>query len=1093
VTDASRREVSGEGKVNVTKHRYSVMAQPEHYLLRPNDDVAIQFKALDANDQPVQATGTVKVVRRRWEKPSYHDEETVTTATLTTDKDGEATLRFRAPRDGYYAVQWASEDRGSGTLRARDLVHAETAVYVTNRATIDIGYHTAGLELIIDKESFRSGQTAPVMIVTPASGRWVLFTTSGDEIFDTQVMHLDGTVKLVQLAIDDRHVPSFGVTASSVFDRTLSSVVQTIVVPPVEHFLNVEVKPDRLQYEPRQEGTVLVSTHDSDGRPVRAEVSLAVTDEAVTAIQSDLAADPRQFFFGQTRGNLVYAIASVQTQRYVNLVEEKGKLIDDRVRDELEKKDGGSGYFGNEVGGLTRNGPAMLPSSAVAESITVTAAAAKSVDNVSANTVPNPMEVIVRSDFRSTAFWQPDVVTGADGTARVTLKYPEALTTWRASARAVTATTQVGIGSATAVTKTPLIVRLEAPRFFVAGDRVTISAVINNNTDAAMRVTPSIEVEGVTLETAPTLATVDVPPHGESRADWRVAAEHAGPARLRVTGRSPDRGDAMEKSFTVYEHGIDKLIAKSGKLRGDDAVIKLDLPHDRRATALTVRVQPSIAAVMLDALPYLIDYPYGCTEQTMSRFLPAAIVARTLRKNGRDVHELEAKLNEVAGMSTQRLYDFQHDDGGWGWWKDDQSNDFMTAYVVWGFALAKEAGMEVDAEAVTAGVAYLDHQLVKDEDAWEEQAWVLHAIGAWRAATRDTKVPAEERQAIENVWKHRERLSSYSRALFTLAAHDLGDSAKTAVLIRNLEDGVKLDRGADPEAAETMATASWGADGSWWHWYDGPVESTAFALQALVRVDPQNKLIEPAMNWLVKNRRGAQWHNTRDTAIAVLALNDYLTASGELEGDAKWDVTVNGAPVSSTAIDPTLVRDDNVIRIHRTSGKALYFAIEGRFVSLEEPVKAAGNEIFVKREYVRLAPKPTLLKGIAYDRVPLADGGTVNSGDRVEVVVTIESKNDYEYLLFEDLKPAGLEAVSLQSGEGLLATSGDRSVWVHQELRDRKVALFIDHLPQGTWQLRYTLRAEVPGTFHALPLLGQAMYVPEIHANGDEVRLEVKN
>jgi len=1092
VTDASRREVSGDGKVNVTKNRYSVMAQPEHYLLRPNDDVTIRFKALDANDQPVQATGTVKVVRRRWQQPSYHDEETVTTATLSTDKDGEATLRFRAPRDGYYAVQWTSEDRAPGALRARDLVHADSAVYVTSRATIDIGYHAAGLELIIDKESFHSGQTAPVMVVTPASGRWVLFTTSGDAILDTQLLHLDGTVKLLQLAIDDRHVPSFGITASSVFDRTLSIVEQTIVVPPVEHFLNVEVKPDRTEYEPRQEGTVIVSTRDNEGRPVRAEVALAVTDEAVTAIQSDLAGDPRQFFFGQLRrANLVYVAASVQMQRYVNLIEEKGKLIDDRRRDQQKKDENELDYVEGVVGGVAGGGLAKtaLAPPPVAESITVTAAAPM-LDTI---TVPKPMEVIVRSDFRSTAFWQPDVVTGADGTARVTLKYPEALTTWRASARAVTSTTQVGIGSATAVTKMPLIVRLEAPRFFVAGDRVTISAVINNNTDAAMKVTPSIEVEGVKLETASTLAAVDVPPHGESRADWRVAAEQAGPARLRVTGRSADRGDSMEKSFTVYEHGIDKLIAKSGKVRGDDAVIKLELPHDRRAAALTVRVQPSIAAVMLDALPHLIDYPYGCTEQTMSRFLPAAIVARTLRKNGRDVHELEAKLRDVAAMSNQRLRDFQHDDGGWGWWKDDQSNGFMTAYVVWGFALAKEAGMEVDAEAVKAGVAYLDHQLVKDEDAWEEQAWELHAIGAWRAATHDAKVAAEEQKAIENVWKHRERLSSYSRALFTLAAHDLGDSAKTAVLIRNLEDGVKLDRGADPAAAETIATARWGTDGLWWHWYDGPVESTAFALQALVRIDPQNKLIEPAMNWLVKNRRGAQWNNTRDTAIAVLALNDYLAASGELEGDAKWDVTVNGASVSSTSIDPALVRDDNVIRIHRVGGKALYFAIEGRFVSLEEPVKAAGNEIFVKREYVRLAPKPTLLKGIAYDRVPIEDGGAVNSGDRVEVVVTIESKNDYEYLLLEDLKPAGLEAVSLQSGESLYATSGDRSVWVYQELRDRKVALFISHLPQGTWQLRYTLRAEVPGTFHALPLMGQAMYVPEIHANGDEVRLQVTN
>ncbi len=157
---------------------------------------------------------------------------------------------------------------------------------------------------------------------------------------------------------------------------------------------------------------------------------------------------------------------------------------------------------------------------------------------------------------------------------------------------------------------------------------------------------------------------------------------------------------------------------------------------------------------------------------------------------------------------------------------------------------------------------------------------------------------------------------------------------------------------------------------------------------------------------------------------------------------------------------------------------------------------------------------------MVYEKVPLKDGDTIASGDRLEVVVTVETKNDYDYLLFEDLKPAGLEAIALQSGGNLYASelressvpkklgageqptvvrrdsSADmtgRTAWVYQELRDRKVAMFIDHLAQGTWEMRYSLRAEVPGSFHALPLLGQAMYVPEVRANGNEVRLVVSD
>jgi alpha-2-macroglobulin len=1148
VTDASRREVSGRGTIRVMKNRYSVVAQPLHYIHRPNERVSISFKALDANDKPVETTGNVKVIRRAWKTNEYREEEILTT-TARTDKDGEATISFVAPGTGYYSVQWTSEDRGAChpersegaggagasmgvipcrpdssltlgmTKRARDLVHAETTVWVSSPSSTELGYHVGGLEIIIDKESFRSGQTAPVLIATPATGRWVMLTTSANGILDTQILHLDGTAKLVELPITDRNVPSFYLTASSAFDRMLWNDSKRIVVPPVEHFLSVDVKSDREDYRPRQEGSFTITTRNVDGKPVPAEVALAVSDESVTAIQTDFAGDPRQFFFGNDRAYAVVVAASVQSQRYGSFKEKDGKLIDERSENEKDQK---RGRFDDMVVNGVAGG--MVQRQALSEAITVTASApaaapppattAEAFGYLSrdfagmkaAKEEKQNIDIQVRSDFRSTAFWKPDVVTGPDGVAHVKVKFPEALTTWRATARAVTPSTQVGIGSSTARTNMPLIVRLQAPRFFVAGDRATISAVVNNNTDEVLTVNPALDVEGVRLDGSPSAEALRVPAHGEARADWKVIAEHQGTAKLRVTGRSADLGDAMEKTFTVYEHGVDKLIARSGKLRGDEAIIKLDLPHERRATDFSIQVQPSLAAMMLDALPYLVEYPYGCTEQTMSRFLPAAIVARTLEHNGLERKGIvsPARINDVTAKSLARLYDFQHGDGGWGWWKDGDSDDFMTAYVLWGLSVAREAGIDVNASAGDRAATYLDRRLVQEESNWQSEAWILHAVAAWRKSAT-----GPERKAFNDAYQHRDRLTSYSRALLALAAHDFGDADRAAVLVRNLEDGVKIDRAPDQSilvrgsgsgAPEVIGTAHWGEDHFWWRWFDGPVESTAFALQAIVRIDPKNALVEPVMNWLVKNRRGARWNNTRDTAIAILALDDYLGVSGELKGETTFEVSFNGRVIHSgsaqtrVSVPHDLVRDANEIRIRRTKGQgALYFAAEGRFVSLEEPVKAAGNEIFVRREYFRLAEHPTLLKGITFTREPLLDNGTANSGERVEVVATIEAKNDYDYLLLEDLKPAGLEAVELQSGTGLMAhdVKSDRTVWVYQELRDRKVALFISHLPQGVWEIRYALRAEVPGSFHALPLLGQAMYVPEVHANGDELRLVV--
>jgi len=1130
VVDASRREVRGEGTVRVTKQRYSVVAHPEHYLHRPGDRVEIELKATDANDQPVQTSGKVKVVRREWrdKQRAYRDEDVLETD-VTTDANGEATFTFTPKAAGYYTVRWSSVDAAPGKpARVRDVVTSETSVWVADHTTRDLGYYaTGGIEIIIDRDTVRAGQTAAIMIASPMSGRWVVFNATGDDILDTQVFRLDGTVKLIQLPIDSRHVPNFFVTASSLFDRALSTDTERVVVPPVEHFLNVEVKPDREQYQPREEGTVTITTRDVDGKPVSAEVALAVSDEAVTAIQQDPAGDPRQFFFGETRQQNLQVSAGVQSQQYIRLIAGEDKvLIDDRYKegDARRKRDGfGDAVVGGVVGGrmamdaMSEAAPAPVPppppGAPVSQAVTVTATAPlmraeSSMAKEQANAA-EPIDVQVRSDFRSTAFWKPDVVTDASGTAVVRFKYPEALTTWRATARAASAGAQFGIGTSTAKTNMPLIVRLQSPRFFVQGDRSVVSAVINNNTDEPMRVTPGIEVEGLTLSGGQAILPVQVPAHGESRADWTVVAEKPGAAKLRVTGRGEKFGDAMEKSFVVWEHGIDKLIARSGKLRGTEALIRLELPRERRATDLTVQIAPSLAVTMLDALPYLIDYPYGCTEQTMSRFLPAAIVAQTLQKMGLDARKRIPRLDDVTKASIARLYDFQHGDGGWGWWKEGTSDAFMTAYVVWGFSIARDAGMNVDSARIDRAYAWLNEHLVEQTNDWNEQAWMLHAMSAWNA-----RMSKSGQSAFDDVWEHRERLTSYSRALLALTAHRWNAADRAAVLVRNLENGVKVDKTPDQSVlirggsstAETMATAHWGSDDRyWWRWHDGPVETTAFVLQALVTIDPKHALVEPAMNWLVKNRRGAQWSNTRDTAIAVLSLNDYLRASGETVRDVTYELSVNGRAIATKtvtakellaapsrfSIDPSILKDTTQ-EISIKANAPVYFSAEARFVSLEEPVKAAGNELFVRREYFRLAPHPTLLKGVIYERVPLGDNDSIHSGERVEVVVTVETKNDYEYLLFEDLKPAGFEAVELQSGASLYATGKDgRMQWIYQELRDRKVAMFADRLPQGTWEIRYTLRAETPGSFHALPLMGHAMYVPDIRANGDEVRVRV--
>jgi uncharacterized protein YfaS (alpha-2-macroglobulin family) len=1221
VTDSSRREIVSSDNVRVTRQRYYVYPRAVQNIYRPKDKVTVDIKALDANEQPVATEGTVKVTREYWWEiwvdPSgrefkgeelralrqksvafpplvtrgqrqwqlkfrgyQHDD--ILTQTIKTDSEGNGQLSFVPDREGYYKVSWQSS-QGVDLKRDRFLppIKAETSVFVATNATADLGYRNEGLEIIADKDTFRVGQTAPVMINVPDSDRYVLFSVEADDLYSYRLIHVTGTTKLIEVPIEEKHVPNVFLNAAMVSDGNLFVDSKQVVVPPVQQFLAVAVKADKEQYQPREVGTLAITTTDVNGRPVAAEIALGLIDQSVSYIQSDYAGDPRQFYYGNKRAHNVQTQSTFNQKTYARFVDVGQGQLRDRKEVGLENERGDRDKFANYE--ERPSGTLQSPTSASVAGAMDSVSVLRSAENArpakmkagrmlyeskdEAQTPP----VQVRSDFRSTIIWQPDLKTDADGRATVKITYPDSLTTWTATARVVTAGNQFGIGSGSTRTKQPLIVRLQAPRFFVVGDRVAVSAVINNNTDDSMRVSPALTAEGLTVtgllvdgkEVKGEQGPVDVKANSETRVDWLVAVSHASEAKLKVEARGDKYADAMEKKFTIFEHGIEKFISRSGKMRGDAVAIKLDIPRERRAdsTKLTVQVAPSMATTMLDALPYLINYPYGCTEQTMSRFLPAVITAKTLRDLGM---KPEAAMNKVFGGIEQataaathptgahdlkeldamtregleRLYDFQHSDGGWGWWKQGESDHFMTAYVVWGMTLALGAGIDVRSEVIQRAADFLDKELVEEEKNYDAQAWMLHALAAYHAERKKVEVEKFQNIAFENLWNNRDKLNAYTRALVALTAHSFRYDDRAKTLIENLQNGVKVDlqpdtsvvqRGGQASDPSVIGTAHWGEDGIFWRWSDGGVEATSFVLRALLAIDPKNKLVEPVTNWLIKNRRGAQWSNTRDTAIVVLTLNEYLRTSGEIQPSMSYELVVNGTSVTSkqlTADDALsapsrfeipreLIHDgQNEVTIRRKSGSGpIYFSAEAEFFSLEEPLTPAGNEIFVRRQYFKLLNHPTLLKGFVSERVPLNDGETVKSGDSVEVVLTIEAKNNYEYLLFEDLKPGGLEAVQIRSGENVYVRelkSGalteknlglmdfkstnnftGRTRWVYQELRDRKVALFIDHLPEGIWQVSYEMRAEAPGSFHALPVLGHAMYVPEIRTNGAETRIRV--
>jgi uncharacterized protein YfaS (alpha-2-macroglobulin family) len=223
-----------------------------------------------------------------------------------------------------------------------------------------------------------------------------------------------------------------------------------------------------------------------------------------------------------------------------------------------------------------------------------------------------------------------------------------------------------------------------------------------------------------------------------------------------------------------------------------------------------------------------------------------------------------------------------------------------------------------------------------------------------------------------------------------------------------------------------------------------------------------------------------------------------------LDGEKRQEVKITPANLFTFNNKLVLVGDaveEGARKIEfRKKGKGpLYYNAYLTNFTLEDPITAAGLEIKVERKFYKLIPeeKKIAVAGASgqavdqlvekYRREELDNLALLKSGDLVEVELEIESKNDYEYLLFEDMKAAGFEPVEVRSGYN------SNDLGAYMEMRDERVAFFVRWLARGKHSVSYRTRAEIPGRFSALPAKGSAMYAPELKANSTELKLRIED
>jgi hypothetical protein len=684
--------------------------------------------------------------------------------------------------------------------------------------------------------------------------------------------------------------------------------------------------------------------------------------------------------------------------------------------------------------------------------------------------------VQVRRDFSDSAFWHSRVRTDAAGKAWVEFRLPESLTTWRVVVTGVSKEMHVGQHTASFRTARPLMVHPLVPRFFVEGDRVTVAVGVHNYEDARKFVRIRLKADGVVLQEDAD-KEITLRPWERSTVSWQVKAGKAGEARLEFTASGKEGGDAALKKVPILRGGAERIVTVSGFCKKP---LPFRLPEgvDPKTVRLEARFMPAMTADLLDTLDYLVDYPYGCVEQTMSRFLPAIKVAQLLKRLQLEDPRLAQKLPACVQQGMGRLLQFQHADGGWGWYETDPTHEIMTPYALYGLIEAEKAGYALpEAEAIPRGLRRLAQYI-------EEPHGINTANRVYCMYVYGQRKPLSPRwwEQLDH-WLSANELSDYALAL----SLELAAEHHKADLARRLAKRLRARaRGGDDRVHWQTAGLS--------HWADDPFEVTAAALKALVAHDKDDKLIPGTIQFFMASKRDTHWNSTKDTAMILYALCDYLARQ---EADPKEPPALRFRCNDAPAVEVPFLRVTEPKTITLTAEQVHAGLNRLTFPDARPQVMVRlvlryweeGKDLAPDSHGLRVGRTFWLLDDHGKRLRRLESGEAVPRGSYLESVVTVAAEDSGQalrYLVVENRKPAGCETVPAADRR----FSPQTSPCLLREDRDQLVAFH--HLEvQGLLTDSCVLLAETAGDYLVPAARAEMMYQTDVHGHSGTFALRV--
>ena len=734
---------------------------------------------------------------------------------------------------------------------------------------------------------------------------------------------------------------------------------------------------------------------------------------------------------------------------------------------------------------------------------------------------------------------------------------PEALTEWKFLGFAHDKSVRGGLLSGTTVTAKELMVEPNPPRFVREGDTIEFTVKVSNQSATSQ----SGDVR-LTLADARTGEAVDARlgnrrldqsfeiAAGESKSfAWKLTIpDEIGFLTYKAVGSTGRLSDGEEGFLPVLSRRV--LVTESLPLpiRGKQTR-EFDFERLRKSAqsdslqhkTLTVQMvsNPSWYAVM--ALPYLMEYPHECSEQTFNR-LYANALARHLAKSDPKIHRIFAqwrgtaalqspleknealktlaleetpwyrdaqtesqarrnvgilfddnRLNTETASLLRQLSDLQNEDGAWPWFPGGRGNDYITLYITTGFGRLRHLGTPIDSGAALKSLTRLDgwvtdrYRRLQDRDRNHLNSTIALYLYGRSFFLRDQPIDDAHGEAVrywlqqaKQYWldlNHRQ-----SQAHLAVALKRFGDTDSAREIMASIKERAINDQELGMHWRDL--------EQSWW-WYRAPIETQAMMIEAFDEVMNDRDAVEDCKVWLLKQKQTQAWKSTKATADAIYAL--LLRGSGVLASDALVEVSLGGE-----AIRPDKVEAGTGFFEARFAGSAIRPELATISLSKSDAGVAWGSVHWqYLEEIAKVSPHaatPLKLEKQLYLKKHTASGpqlvaveGPVAVGDELVVRVVLQTDRDLEYVHLKDHRGSGTEPVNVLSGyrfqDGLA---------YYESTRDTASHFFIDYLPKGQYVFEYSTRVQLRGDYQTGFATIQCMYAPEFNSHSESLPISVR-